>query len=62
MQRLMDPDVRDKAVVLMKAEMFALYLGEAIKNKIYSMFSPSRMKTNVKMACPRNFKRCRPPD
>jgi len=27
----MDPDVCNKAVVLMKAEMFALYLDEAIK-------------------------------
>ena len=56
----MDPDVCNKAVVLMKAEMFALYLDEAIK--VYWVFSPSRMKTNVKMACPRNFKKCRPPD
>lgn len=62
MQRLMDPDVCNKAAFLMTAEMFALHLGEAVKSKVYSMFSPSRMKTNVKMACPRNFKRCRPPD
>lgn len=62
MQSLMDPDVCNKAAFLMTAEMFALHLGEAVKSKVYSMFSPSRMKTNVKMACPRNFKRCRPPD
>lgn len=58
----MDPDVCNKEAVLMKVKIFALYSGEAIENKVYWMFSPSRMKTNVKMACPRNFKRCRPPD